>query len=117
MPGESRGPEDWVASLCKLPPSIGSVGSANAGLSTTAGGTALVDLADADPVGWLGEALAVRYGGDSGLLVKLLDAGERLPVHCHLTRAFGSDHLGSLVGKTEGWIIMDAARAPERGRV
>jgi len=109
VPGERRGPEDWVASLCKLPPSIGSVGSANAGLSTTADGIALVHLVDADPVGWLGEVLAGRYGGGSGLLVKLLDAGERLPVHCHPTRAFGGDHLGSLFGKTEGWIIMDAA--------
>ncbi|MEJ7799577.1 MAG: hypothetical protein WKF60_03605 [Ilumatobacter sp.] len=65
VPGEHRGPEDWVASLCTLPPGIGSSGSANAGLSTTADGMALGDLVAADPVGWLGEALAVRYDGDS----------------------------------------------------
>lgn len=109
VPGERRGPEDWVASMCKLPSGISPAGTAKAGLSMTADGTALVDLVAADPVGWLGEALALRYGGDSGLLVKLLDAGERLPVHCHPTRGFAGDHLGKLFGKTEGWIIMDAA--------
>lgn len=107
-PGRRRGPEDWVASMCTLPPGIGSARHDGAGLSTTADGTALIDLVHADPVGWLGSVLAARFGGDSGLLVKLLDAGERLPVHCHPTRAFGGDHLGSLFGKTEGWIIMDA---------
>ncbi|MEY2580786.1 MAG: mannose-6-phosphate isomerase [Ilumatobacteraceae bacterium] len=108
-PGGHRGPEDWVASLCRLPTSmVGPDGPPDAGLSKTVDGTILIDLVQADPVGWLGDALAGRFGGDSGLLVKLLDAGERLPVHCHPTRSFGADHLGSLFGKTEGWIIMDA---------
>jgi mannose-6-phosphate isomerase len=108
--GTPGGPEDWVASTCRLPASIvGPDGPPDAGLSTTLDGRVLLDLVRADPVGWLGAPLAQRFGGDSGLLVKLLDAGERLPVHCHPTRAFAGDHLGSLFGKTEGWIIMDAA--------
>jgi mannose-6-phosphate isomerase len=107
-PGDRRGPEDWVASLCRLPSGMGSSDAVDAGLSTTTDGTALVDLVNDDPVGWLGAELAARFDGDSGLLVKLLDAGERLPVHCHPTRAFGASHLGSLFGKTEGWFIMDA---------
>jgi mannose-6-phosphate isomerase len=108
--GAVGGPEDWVASLCRLPASIvGAEGPVDAGLSTTLDGDVLLDLVRADPIGWLGGPLADRFGGDSGLLVKLLDAGERLPVHCHPTRSFGADHLGSLFGKTEGWIIMDAA--------
>ncbi|MEY2400958.1 MAG: mannose-6-phosphate isomerase [Ilumatobacteraceae bacterium] len=108
--GGQSGPEDWVASLCRLPTSIvGADAPPDAGLSKTLDGTTLIDLVQGDPAGWLGGALAGRYGGDSGLLVKLLDAGERLPVHCHPTRSFGADHLGSLFGKTEGWIIMDAA--------
>ncbi len=109
-PGERRGPEDWVGSLCRLPESIvGADGSPDAGLSTTDDGQLLLDLVHQNPHGWLGATLAERYGGDSGLLVKLLDAGERLPVHCHPSRSFGAEHLGSLFGKTEGWIIMDAA--------
>jgi mannose-6-phosphate isomerase len=109
-PGTTDGPEDWVGSTCRLPASIlGPDGPPDAGLSTTPDGHVLLDLVRADPDGWLGAPLAQRFGGDSGLLVKLLDAGERLPVHCHPTRAFAGDHLGSLFGKTEGWIIMDAA--------
>ena len=54
--------------------------------------------------------LKLLRGKKSGLLVKILDAGERLPVHCHPDRAFARAHLGSVFGKTEGWIIMQAVR-------
>jgi mannose-6-phosphate isomerase len=109
-PGARRGPEDWVGSLSRLPEWIvGIDGPADAGVSRTADGESLWDLVDQDPHGWLGTRLAERYGGSSGLLVKLLDAGERLPVHCHPSRSFAAGHLGSLFGKTEGWIIMDTA--------
>ncbi|MFY1631766.1 class I mannose-6-phosphate isomerase [Solwaraspora sp. WMMB335] len=102
------GPEDWVGSLSALPPALIPAGHpVDAGVSRTAAGT-LTDLVAADPAGWLGPQLAAAYGGQSGLLVKLLDAGERLPVHCHPTRAFARSHLDSLFGKTEGWIILDA---------
>lgn len=37
----------------------------------------------------------------------MLDAGERLPVHAHPDRAFARQRLGSVFGKTEGWIVMD----------
>jgi mannose-6-phosphate isomerase len=47
-------------------------------------------------------------GANPGLLVKLLDAGERLPVHCHPTRDLARRTLGSIFGKTEGWLIMHA---------
>jgi mannose-6-phosphate isomerase len=42
------------------------------------------------------------------LLVKLLDAGERLPVHFHPGRAFARQELGLAFGKTEAWIIVSA---------
>ena len=42
------------------------------------------------------------------MLVKLLDAGERLPVHFHPDRAFAERHLGVAHGKTEAWIILEA---------
>ena len=40
--------------------------------------------------------------------MKLLDAGQRLPVHVHPTRAFASRHLGCPYGKTEAWYILQA---------
>jgi mannose-6-phosphate isomerase len=109
--GPHRGPEDWVGSLCALPPSIlGREHSADTGVSRLGDGSSLRDRVTGDPDGWLGPTLAARFSGDSGLLVKLLDAGERLPVHCHPTRQFARRHLGSFFGKTEGWIIMRADR-------
>jgi mannose-6-phosphate isomerase len=41
-------------------------------------------------------------------LVKLLDAGERLPVHFHPGRDFAREALGLGFGKTEAWIIVAA---------
>ena len=49
-----------------------------------------------------------------GVLVKLLDPAERLPVHAHPTRAFARQHLDSFFGKTEAWIIL-ATRATADG--
>ncbi|MEP7113503.1 MAG: hypothetical protein ABI862_09580, partial [Ilumatobacteraceae bacterium] len=63
-PGGHRGPEDWVASMCRLPtPMVGPDAPPDAGLSTTVDGRLLVDLVQADPVGWLGATLARRYDG------------------------------------------------------
>jgi mannose-6-phosphate isomerase len=108
-PGGVGGPEDWVGSLTRLPASLrGADVDRDAGMSLTVDSESLRDLVDGDPHGWLGPSLFERFGGESGLLVKILDAGERLPVHCHPTRSFAAKNLGSVFGKTEGWIIMDA---------
>ena len=45
------------------------------GISWLPDGTSLRAAVAADPVGWLGGALAARWGGSTGVLVKLLDAG------------------------------------------
>jgi mannose-6-phosphate isomerase len=64
-----------------------------------------------DPVGWLGREHVARFGTTTGLLVKLLDAAERLPVHAHPDRAFASARFGSPFGKTEAWIVL-STRGP-----
>ncbi|GIE99930.1 class I mannose-6-phosphate isomerase [Paractinoplanes rishiriensis] len=105
----ATGPEDWVGSLSALPSAILPAGHpADTGVSRTGAGS-LAELVAADPAAWLGEKLAAAYGGSSGVLVKLLDAGERLPVHCHPDRQFARARLGSLFGKTEGWIVLATA--------
>jgi mannose-6-phosphate isomerase len=95
-------PEDWVASCTSR------FGSPVQGLSPLPDGRLLRDAVAADPVGWLGER-----GSAPGVLVKLLDAGQRLPVHVHPDRAFAARHLGSPYGKTESWIVLDAAADAE----
>ena len=75
-------------------------------------GRYLADVVEADPQGWLGPEHAQYFGPSVGVLVKLLDAGERLPVHVHPSRAFALRHLGSRHGKTEAWVVL-AARGAE----
>jgi mannose-6-phosphate isomerase len=68
----------------------------------------LADAVAADPQAWLGAEHVAKYGSDTGLLVKLLDAGQRLPVHVHPDRSFAAEHLASPHGKTEAWVILEA---------
>ena len=101
-PGE-RYPEDWVASTTTL------FGQEELGLSRLDGGALLRDLVREDPQAWLGHDHVARFGDDTGLLVKLLDAGEQLPVHAHPSREFSRRHLDCPYGKTEAWLIVEAA--------
>lgn len=100
--GSDRQPEDWVASTTTL------AGETSLGLTTLPDGRTLIDAIAADPVGWLGQAHLDRFGADPRLLVKLLDAGQRLPVHAHPDGAFAKHHLGRAHGKAEAWFILTA---------
>lgn len=99
-PAGDHEPEDWVASVTTL------AGEASLGLSTLPDGRVLAAAIFADPVEWLGEAHVSRWGADPMLLVKLLDAGQRLPVHAHPPRDFARRHLGRAHGKAEAWYIL-----------
>ena len=79
------------------------------GSPTSATPGLLRDLVEADPDGWLGAAHVARWGSSPALLVKLLDAGERLPVHVHPDRSFARRHLDCPFGKTEAWVVLDVA--------
>jgi mannose-6-phosphate isomerase len=98
-------PEDWVGSSTTL------FGEDHAGLTVLEDGRTLRDALAADPEAYLGPARAARHGGDPGLLVKLLDAGERLPVHLHPDREFSRRHLDCPYGKTEAWVIVEVSGA------
>jgi mannose-6-phosphate isomerase len=90
---------------------VGRFGDDSTGLAVTGDGRLLRDLVSADPDQWLGVAVSdtPRAGaGDTGLLLKLLDAGQRLPVHVHPDRGFAARHLGCPYGKTEAWYVLDA---------
>jgi mannose-6-phosphate isomerase len=103
------GPEDWVGSVTAFPPRLLPSGAApTTGISPLYDEELLSEAVQLDPDGWLGPQLASAFSDEPGLLVKLLDAGERLPVHCHPTRKLARDRLSSRFGKTEGWIIMSA---------
>jgi mannose-6-phosphate isomerase len=95
-------PEDWLASTTRL------FAEGGGGVTVLADGMSLPDALAGDPDHWLGADHVARHGLEPGLLTKLLDAGERLPVHSHPDRAFAAAHLDCDHGKTEAWIVLDA---------
>lgn len=99
-PAPEYEPEDWVGSVTPVN------GEAPAGQTELADGRLLADAIAADPQWWLGAAHTDAFGADPMLLVKLLDAGQRLPVHAHPDGAWAAAHLGAAHGKTEAWYIL-----------
>jgi mannose-6-phosphate isomerase len=92
-------PEDWVGSVTEARNPGREV--PDEGLTRLEDGRLLRDAIASDPVSWLGAGVE-----GTGVLIKLLDAAERLPVHAHPGRGFASQHLGSAFGKTEAWIVL-----------
>jgi mannose-6-phosphate isomerase len=102
-PSDAYHPEDWIGSTTARH------GAAPEGVTVLPGGRPLTEAIAADPERWLGAAHLASYGPDPAILVKLLDAGERLPLHVHPDRRFARSHLASPYGKTEAWVIVQAA--------
>ena len=103
MQASDRTPEDWVASATVVH------GEDELGLSRLPDGRRLVDLFADDPAAFFGPAHTASFGGDPALLLKLLHAGERLPIHVHPDRSFAASQLQSPYGKTEAWVVLEAA--------
>ncbi len=103
--GDGFRPEDWVASATPR------FGMDEDGLTTLPDGRYLRDALEAEPEDWLGPEHVKYFGASPALLVKLLDAGQRLPVHVHPDRSFAYRHLGSRHGKTESWVVIGARSA------
>ncbi len=102
-PADAYHPEDWIGSTTERH------GAAPGGPTTLPDGRPLASAIAESPERWLGPRHTARHGADPALLVKLLDAGERLPLHVHPDRRFARSHLASPYGKTEAWIIIEAA--------
>lgn len=94
-------PEDWVGSTTAVS------GQAPAGLTVLPDNRVLAEAIAEDPLPWLGPDHVARWGTDTMLLVKLLDAGQRLPVHAHPDDRFAATHLGLAHGKAEAWYILE----------
>lgn len=110
-------PEDWVGSATRAwtPPGTPPT---TLGLSEIMVGEerlTLESVLDRAPEALIGREMLERAGPTLGVLVKLLDAGERLPVHCHPGRDAAARLLGSPFGKTEAWLILGTrGGAPSR---
>ncbi|KAF1989068.1 RmlC-like cupin [Aulographum hederae CBS 113979] len=100
-PSGPRQPEDWVASTTCCH------GQTSLGLTTLPSGRLLSAEVESDPTHWLGPEHFAAYGADTKLLVKLLDAGERLPVHAHPSFSWAREHVaGAKCGKAECWYFL-----------
>ena len=95
-------PEDLVGSTTEV------FAGGGVGLTVLPDGRTLREAVAADPVSFLGAAHVDRFGARTMLLVKLLDTAERLFVHYHPDDAFAARHLGSPLGKTEAWAVIEA---------
>ena len=105
-------PEDWVGSATRawtppgVPPTDEGLSSAQLGDEVRR----VIDVVSVDPAAVVGDL--ARVGPTTGILVKLLDAGIRLPVHAHPTRTFARERLGSVFGKAEAWIVLGTRDLP-----
>ncbi|MEX1296102.1 MAG: mannose-6-phosphate isomerase [Candidatus Limnocylindrales bacterium] len=107
-PEDTMFPEDWVGSATPAinPPEHTYDGE---GLSTVEVGGKdyrLADLLVERPQDVAGARIVERYGVTTALLVKLLDAGSRLPVHVHPTRDLARRIFDSQFGKAEAWYVV-----------
>jgi mannose-6-phosphate isomerase len=111
-PRDTNQPEDWLGSATRswTPPGapLAEEGLSDAEVDGTV--RRVADVLAGDPVGVAGPGLAASR--TTGVLVKLLDAGNRLPVHLHPTRPFAREHLGSAFGKAEAWIVLATRAIP-----
>lgn len=94
-------PEDWIASTTCCH------GQDTLGLTRLDNGNLLVDEIKNSARAWLGPDHVEAFGASTRILVKLLDAGQRLPIHAHPHRDWAKKHLGKSHGKAEIWYVLE----------
>jgi mannose-6-phosphate isomerase len=105
---DSEFPEEWVASTVK---------AKNVGREHIEEGYSLFRLEDGTtatlkeaielaPVAFLGEDHYRKYGSETGVLVKVLDAAERLTIQVHPDKPSAKRLFNSAFGKTEAWFVL-----------
>ena len=110
-PHDNEYPEDWVGSITRTASPDDPEDEGLSHVQLPDGEKVLLrDLIQQDPAAFLGEAHTAEYGGDTGLLVKLLDSRIRLPLQAHPSREFVRQHLTGRYGKTESWLVLDTRK-------
>ncbi len=100
-------PEAWIGSVVRAR-NPGREAVPDEGLTRLYGTPeTLAHWLEADPAARLGQRHAARYGAQPGVLLKLIDAAERLTVQVHPDRATAQALFHSPYGKTECWYILD----------
>ncbi len=97
-PHDTECPEDWISSFVEAKNKNYIPGE---GITTVTVGGKEMPITEAVEDGDFGEGRT-----DSGVLIKLLDAAERLGIQCHPDPAFSRIHFGTDYGKTECWYVL-----------
>jgi mannose-6-phosphate isomerase len=107
-PQDTVFPEDWVGSTTAAinPPAHTYPGEGLSSVEVSGQSVRIADLLRERPGDVAGRQIVERYGQTTALLVKLLDAGSRLPVHAHPTRDLARRIFDSQFGKAEAWAIL-----------
>lgn len=110
-PADDHYPEEWIASTVEA---SGAGAVPGAGLSRLRENRAVTlrELIAGAPEEWLGQDFCRRHGPDCGVLLKLLDAAERLNVQVHPSRADAMRFWGLSYGKAECWHFLDGRNTP-----
>ena len=99
-------PEEWIISVVNAR-NVGREHILDEGLCYLADTqVSLRDYIDEDPQGILGAAHMEQVGKTPGVLVKIIDAAERLTVHAHPDKERALELFHSPFGKTECWHIL-----------
>lgn len=100
-PRDTFCPEDWISSFVEAKNRDPIPGE---GISKVLVDGEVLPITEAVSAEDLGEGRS-----ESGVLIKLLDAGERLGVQVHPTPSFSLEHFSDPHGKTECWHILRAS--------
>jgi mannose-6-phosphate isomerase len=103
---DTQFPEEWIMStIVARNPGRDEFG--HEGMSFLAEqGISLRSFIESYPVEALGASHAVKIGSTTGVLVKIIDAAERLTVQVHPNRQQAMTLFNSQFGKTEAWHIL-----------
>lgn len=99
-------PEEWIASTVEAS-GAGAVPGAGLSRPREDDTVTLRELISGAPEDWLGQDFCRRHGPDCGVLLKLLDAAERLNVQVHPSRADARRLWDLPFGKAECWHFLD----------
>jgi len=102
VPGEDgRFPEDWIASCVEANnPQYDCPGQGLSKVRTGTGDAVFRELLAAHP-GWTRPA-----GSETGILMKILDSAERLPIQVHPSVENAKRYFNAAHGKTECWVVL-----------
>lgn len=103
---DSQFPEEWIMSVVSAR-NAGREAFPNEGMNLVDGtDTTLKEVITSSPRQTLGEAHFSSFGPNTGVLIKIIDAAERLTIQAHPTKESSLRLFGSPFGKTECWHIL-----------